>query len=140
MLRRRPKHVLIVDDDGDFTFLLHKALLKANIECVESVTSAGKAVQHISGLTPNQSPVPDLIFTDLKMTGVDGFELLAWLQRNPLFQKIPVIVLSGSSDPEELAKANALGAQSVYEKPHNFSDLQKIVGTTLDNFESWQPA
>ena len=105
------------------------------METIESLTSAGDAAKYIAGLPPFQfRDIPDLIFVDIKMQGIDGFDLIRWLHRNPLFKKIPMIVLSGSDNPEHKAKALEIGATAFYEKPQDYDDLIAIVEKILRVF------
>lgn len=131
------KMVLIIDDDLGFTYLLQKTLLKCGVNSVDSVPSGREAAQYIAGLPPYQMrPMPDLLFVDLKMAGIEGLELIQWLQRDPLYMKIPIVILSGSSDPIDRERSLALGVQAFYEKPMEQAKLTGIVEKVLKEFFS----
>ena len=58
------------------------------------------------------------------MPGIDGFELLSAIRDNPKLRIIPVVVVSSSTNPEDVARAYALGANAYVAKPEqNFLDL-----------------
>lgn len=126
--------VLIVDDDENFTFLLHKAFRKSGIESVTSVSNGGEAARYVSGISSQMDRSPDLIIVDLNMAGIGGFEFLGWLQRNPLHRHIPVIVLSGTRNPAEREKSVQLGAREFYEKPFGFEELKALVANHLSKW------
>jgi len=60
-------------------------------------------------------PFPDLMLLDLKMPRKTGYEVLAWLQTHA-FEKLKVVVLSGSFLPEDVAKSLELGAHAYHMK------------------------
>ena len=129
------KKVLIIEDDLIFFYILQKTLLTCGVKDVDSVTNGEEAERYIGGLSPYQlRRMPDLLFVDLKMAVMDGFELMAWLQRNPLYEKIPVIVLTGSTDPDDRNRSAALGAKAFYEKPIGAAPLKDIVEKVWEKY------
>ena len=77
-------------------------------------------------LALNES-MPEIIFLDINMPGVDGFEVLAFLRRDPRLDKIPVIVVTSDDQPETRRKAIKLGAIDVIIKPARFDILESIL-------------
>jgi len=75
---------------------------------------------------------PNIIFTDLKMPGMDGFYFLAWLRDHPECAVTPTLVLSGSYIDGDVQRAFDLGANGFFVKPHHHSELLKILNATLD--------
>jgi CheY-like chemotaxis protein len=84
--------------------------------------------------------LPDLIFIDLKMNGINGLDLIRWIKRNPLFRGISIVVLSGSIDPDDHAQALENGAKAFYLKPQGTDELyalvQNVLRDSVDSFES----
>lgn len=77
-----------------------------------------------------QHPLPDLVLLDLKMPGIDGFEVLRQAKGNPATRRIPVIVLSSSTEDRDRARAYDLGANSYLVKPisiDGFLDTIRLV-------------
>jgi CheY-like chemotaxis protein len=126
------KKILIVDDSAEDVYLLQHALLECGIGEVQSLNSGGDAAKYVAGLPPFQfREIPDLIFIDINMQGIDGLALIQWLQRNPIFKKIPMVVLSGSEDPEQKTKAMEMGAAAFYSKPQQNNELINVVEKVL---------
>lgn len=126
------KKVLIVDDGDDSNYLLRKALFACGIFEVDSVASPDDATKYLAGLAPYEfRQRPDLIFFDLKMTRMDGFEFIRALQCNPLFGSISLISLSDVVDSDQQAKAMDLGAKALYPKQHSSSALKNLVKRIL---------
>jgi CheY-like chemotaxis protein len=122
-----------VDDDLADIYLLEKMLRICGVRNIENVITGEAAQKYITGMAPFQKRwLPDLIFVDLKMKGIDGFELLAWLKSNPRFSQIPVVVFSGSTDPSDEAEALGLGARRFYHKTQEAHKLKLIVENVLE--------
>jgi CheY-like chemotaxis protein len=62
-------------------------------------------------------PPPDIMFLDLKLPHVNGFEVLEWMRRHAECPPPPVVVLTSSSQPEDQERAAALGAALFLTKP-----------------------
>lgn len=124
--------VLIVDDDSLDIYFLHKTLRRLGIENVESLRTAQDASKYIVGLAPFEDRLlPNVIFIDLKMSGIDGFEFISFVKRNPLFRNIPLVVLSGSTDPRDKAKALDLGASAFFQKTSELNEMKAILEESL---------
>jgi CheY-like chemotaxis protein len=131
-MRRREHWLLIADDDEGDRFLLQRAFEKLNVGYrVHSVHSGGEAVALIKGegkfADRKAYPFPSFILTDLKMPGGDGFEILSYLKQHPDILVVPVVMLSGSDDPDDVRQAYLLGASSFIVKPHGLHALEGIV-------------
>lgn len=129
---RRDRWLLIVDDDENDRFLLEKAFLKLKVGYrIHPLSNGAEAVALIKGegIYADRSayPFPSFILTDLKMPGGDGFEILAYLKQHPEILIVPVVMLSGSDDPDDVRQAYQLGASSFIVKPYELEGLQGIV-------------
>jgi CheY-like chemotaxis protein len=74
-----------------------------------------------------QKVLPALLVLDLKMPRMNGFDVLAWLRRRPEFDELAVVVLSSSSLPEDIDKAQKLGADDCKVKCGDLHKLSKLV-------------
>ena len=93
--------VLVVDDNEEFTLAV-KGLLQTEGFKVEIANTGAKAFEILSSSTPS------IIFLDLVMPQMDGYEVIQRLQRDETWKKIPVVVLSGKElTSEEWEKLNA---------------------------------
>ena len=130
--------ILLAEDSEDAVILLKLACKKSRLRNPMHVVADGEeAIQYLSGEGEfkhrNRFPLPSLLLLDLKMPKVDGFEVLSWLRARPGINRLPVVVLTSSSDPGDIARAYELGASSYLVKPIGFDDLVEL----LNRLEGW---
>lgn len=121
---------LLEDDDND-AFMIQRAIERACVPC--ELTRFHEPQEAIDALLKMERPeveAPHLIFTDLKMPRMSGLEFVQWLRESHL-SYIPVIMLSGSSLPEDILAAYRQGTNSFSTKPMDVHDLNEIVNTVL---------
>lgn len=123
--------VLVVDDDLDDQFLLGEAFQNGELQCHLQFANDGRQALQI--LNDKDSSLPDLIVLDLNMPVMNGFEVLSRLQASTLFPRIPVVVLTTSSEADYIDKSYDLGARSFIVKPKSFKDLL-FVAENLKNY------
>lgn len=70
------------------------------------------------------APLPRLILLDLNLPRVDGLEVLRAIRANPRTCMVPVVALTSSDDPRELAQCYQLGVNSCVQKPVKFQELR----------------
>jgi CheY-like chemotaxis protein len=101
---------LVIDDNRQMTEALVDMLKALNIPArgVLSPTAA-MAILEVE--------IPGVIFLDINMPGVDGFEVLGFLKREPRFGKVPVIVVTSDDQPDTARRAFKGGASAVILKP-----------------------
>lgn len=68
--------------------------------------------------------IPQFIFLDLNMPGVAGTEILAFLRREPLLKRVPVVVVTSDDQPETRTKVLKLGAMAIVIKPATIESLE----------------
>ena len=103
------KFVLVVDDNPETLQFLSFALADAGLS-VKTAKSVLGAVELLHG---SESMIPDLIITDLIMPQTTGWDLLAHLRDDSLLRHVPVMVVTGASDPKDAPVI----ADSVMQKP-----------------------
>jgi two-component system response regulator len=74
-------------------------------------------------------PLPRLVLLELKLPRLDGVEVLRTLRASPRTATVPVVVLTSSAEPREVAQAYQAGANSCVRKPIGFRELAETVGT-----------
>jgi CheY-like chemotaxis protein len=126
------KRVLIAEDDASDVFLLKRAFVLAEVPATLHFVSDGQeAIDYLEGDAAYQDraayPLPDLLLLDLKMPRLNGFDVLAWLRRQPGLKRLLVTVLTSSDQPDDINRAYDLGANSYLLKPHSSSDLSQLV-------------
>src|SRR6185369_12007224 len=72
-------------------------------------------------------PLPALILLDLRLPKIPGLDVLKWIRQQPVFEPLPVVILTSSEADTDIETAYRLGAHSYFVKPVNPSDLVKIV-------------
>jgi CheY-like chemotaxis protein len=130
--------ILIVDDNDDDVYALQRALSKANTANPQQVVTNGReAVAYLEGtgkyVDRAAYPLPFIVFLDLKMPLLDGFEVLTWMRTHPELSGIVVVVLTGSDELRDHQRAYALGARSYLVKPPTPADLHQV----LQSMESY---
>ena len=108
--------VLVIDDDY-FVRTLLNFLLKDFYEVV-TIENGYKAM-----LWLDKGNIPDAIITDMDMPRINGFNFLNHLQKSGYYRDIPVIVLSGHSNPDIKEQCRVSGAAEFISKPFNPPDL-----------------
>jgi CheY-like chemotaxis protein len=125
----------LAEDTASDIELFQMALARCgSVRSLQSVKDGQEVVDYLRGDPPFNQPhrqVPNIIFMDLKMPRMDGFDVLQWLRENPACSVIPVIVLSSSGLDEDILRAYRLGANAYFQKPYNFSQLQDILQSIL---------
>jgi CheY-like chemotaxis protein len=125
--------VFLAEDSEDDAFFFDRALRKANVGCSLLRAENGKvAIEMLKRETAGSGLSPILVFLDLKMPVMSGFEVLEWLQFSGLDPAPKVIVLSGSNDQDDRARAHSLGAAEYLVKPITAEILTELILAQLD--------
>jgi CheY-like chemotaxis protein len=122
---------LLADDDRDDAELFNEALNTIDSSIQFHHVEDGQAVfRFLSNADGNK---PDVIFLDLNMPAMSGWQCLAKLKNEALLKDIPVVMYSTSSNPREKEIAKELGATGFVTKPTDFKVLTKILDTIALN-------
>src|SRR5437868_1652779 len=102
--------ILLVDDDPNDVMLIQRAFQKAGLRNNLKVARDGEeAVQYLTGegsfADRQKSPMPFLVLLDLKMPGMDGFDVLSWIRREPELKRLLVVVLTSSNLQSDVDRA-----------------------------------
>lgn len=120
--------ILLADSDPDEYCLLRDALeengYQGNLVC------AFDAIELMSRLRNGQVN-PSLILLEPNRFSGNGGDVLAELRDDPHLRHIPVVVLTTSSEPEDVAQSYAMGARSHLVKPLTFDDQVRMVESLL---------
>lgn len=122
---KRNHNILMAEDDLDDIFLVKKALEDAKIQSNFHVVHDGQELleelnkQVLSG----GNAFPDLILVDIDMPRISGIKALELIRKNPVLKKIPIIMLTTSSNQGDIDICYSLGANSYLIKPKSLGDL-----------------
>ena len=119
-----PCSILLVEDSEDDVFFFRLALRKCDGQFKLHTVHDGQAAIHV--LSDKNENRFDVIFLDLKLPFVNGFEVLKWIRGQDHLRELPVYVLSGSSQGVDKDKAMKLGATDYFEKPIHASVLRML--------------
>ena len=105
--------ILVGDDDPNDVFILRRLLLKAAgpqpVVCCANGEDVVAYLRPFAEKTRTSERVR-VLFLDIKMPRLDGFEVLRWVRSQPAIASLPVVILSGSDEPRDLQRARELGA------------------------------
>ena len=122
--------VLIVEDSEACRDTLEVALMKLPDLAIRSVTTAEEALQCIAG---NEVCA---VVTDLHLPRMDGYQLIKVVRSQPKRVSLPILVISGDSDPAIPARLAGLGANAYFSKPYSPSavrnKLKQLLGASTD--------
>jgi chemotaxis family two-component system response regulator Rcp1 len=126
---RRQIEILVVESDPADTTLTEIAFKKAGLTSGFFSVSDGEdalAYVHKEGRYASVA-TPDLIFLDLSLPKVSGLEVLKAIKSTPHLMHIPVVVASGSDDPEHVRAVYALNGNCFMRKPHDLTQFLRFV-------------
>jgi CheY-like chemotaxis protein len=116
----KPARVLVIDDDPACRMLCSINLQFEGVIVLE-------AADGDQGLEQARSERPDLVVTDVRMPGLDGFQLAEALRRDERTRQIPLIFISAEKEPANAARARELGALAYLTKPFDPPALTSLV-------------
>jgi len=124
--------ILLVENEENDVVLLKRALHKVPWnEALHVSTNAQDAMDYLGGVSPyadrSAYPIPSIIFIDLKLPGMHGFELMEWIRKQPALIAMFVVVLTASPEAMTRKKAMELGAAFFLVKPPSAEMLRGIL-------------
>jgi CheY-like chemotaxis protein len=130
--------ILIADDSDDDILVIRRAFEKAYVlNPLYAVKSGEEVISYLRGegrySNRDEYPLPDLLLLDLKMPGLDGFEVLRWIRQQQTLSAMRVVVLTASDHIRDVNQAYQLGANSFMVKPGDFENYV-AVGKTLATY------
>jgi DNA-binding response OmpR family regulator len=123
---------LLVSNDPDQAFQMVKAFEKAEMFApLPILRSSEEAIAYLSGsgayANRERFPLPTLAILDFQGAGFSGLEVLGWIRQQERLRHLPVIMLSGTLNSDDLKGAYGLQANSYLIKPGNFDELVEMV-------------
>jgi len=124
-----PVEVLVVEDDLGDIKLIKESLKMSKLKIIINYCLDGQeCMDYLRKVGPyKEVKKPDVIMLDLNMPKKDGRQVLAEMKIDPLFKKIPVVILTTSDDEIDIDETYELGANCFVTKPVDFDQIKKIV-------------
>ncbi len=138
MEQHRPVTILLVEDDSGHALLIEKNLRRAGIaNDIITLDNGQKAVDFLfkqGSYSADDHPSPPLILLDLNLPVLDGYQVLRAIKNDERTKSIPVVVLTTTDAPHEIARCYELGCNVYITKPveyEQFSDAIRKLGLFL---------
>jgi len=128
--------LLLVEDDENDGFFFRRAFKRSGFAYPLDHVFHGRAAIEFLEAAAKSNTLPKVVFLDLKLPVLNGFDVLAWMQKQPALAPVPVIVLSGSEQQQDKDRARKLGAVDYLVKPLKAEDLQRLLGYLLPGADS----
>ncbi|HED33333.1 MAG TPA: response regulator [Gammaproteobacteria bacterium] len=126
------KIILLVEDNPDDEALTLRALRKNNISSDVAVTRDGQeALEYLFAegqyASRDNNQLPEVILLDLKLPKLDGHEVLKQIRANPHTRHLPVVMLTTSSEKQDVFDSYEFGANSYIRKPVDFEQFMESI-------------
>ena len=127
--------ILVVEDDAFDAEMIAETLLELGVESpVERVEDGAEAVDFLfrrNRYAGRADDLPMLVLLDIKMPRMDGFDVLRVMRESDSTRQVPVVILTSSSEDQDVAECRKLGANAYVVKPSDaqrFTDTVRTVG------------
>jgi len=117
--------MLVIDDSATIVALLSRMLRQNDYQVFEAADAE-------QGLRIARDDMPELIFLDIVLPGMDGFAALRQLRRDPYTRDIPVIMISGNEQATEQFYVHRIGADDFMKKPFSRAEVFARIERLLD--------
>jgi CheY-like chemotaxis protein len=126
--------ILLIDDDADDRLLFCEAMELVAPEVYCYTASSGK--EALTKLNNQELETPDIVFLDINLPVMNGWQFLSLFEQHEGYRNIPVIVYSTSSHIQEIVKAQEMGALCFFTKPHDFNQLKNSLHSVVMHLQS----
>lgn len=121
MSKEKAKRKILIIEDDEYVSELLTYLLQQNEANETLVVADGR-----KALETVEEEVPDIIFLDFMLPGMDGMEICRRLKKNEKTRPVPIVLMSSSLRLNEIKKEE-IGADYVIAKPFNMTDILNII-------------
>lgn len=125
------KQILLIDDDRDDAELFKEAL--SELDASIGFEHYEDSKEGLRRLLERQSVLPDIIFLDINMPVVSGWQCLTEFKKSEHLKDITVIMFTTSSQPRERELAQELGAEGFITKPSDYKTLKTMLSSVIEN-------
>ena len=132
--------IIVIDDEETDIFFFESAMHELDLKfSLKVFDDAEKAFKYLNDyktaiISDQKDSVEaiDLIFVDINMPKINGFELLKHLKADTVLCVLPIIILSGSDNPHDVEKSYSLGANGYITKPVRVQDYADSLHKLID--------
>ena len=121
-----PPMILVIDDDSDQNTTLAYCLKRQGFDVTTTTTGA-------QGRVLAKEVRPALILLDVQLPDDNGFAICSDLEEDPQTSDIPVLMISGSDQPQNVRQARLAGSKFYIQKPYDPNALLVLIGHALDH-------
>jgi CheY-like chemotaxis protein len=125
------KKFALADDDADDAELFCEALAAVNPSIACEHAANGRIL--LDKIRNQETALPDIIFLDINMPEMNGWDSLTELKKHSSLREIPVVMYSTSSTYRDMQAAKKLGANFFYTKPDNFRQLKLFLENLIED-------
>ena len=141
--REEPFRIVLVDDNPADAEIFRIALAQedSNIEVTHFI--AGNEILDYFGVgahPAHDGKHCDLVLLDLNLPAISGFDVLQRMRNEERLQELPIVIMSGSSDPGDIARCARLGATTYIQKPSQLADIFAMGHQIVEMLRASAPA
>lgn len=133
-VREQPGVILIIDDSNDDVELLKRSLGDAGLKNPISVVHSGQEALSLLTKEVETATLPSVIFLDLKLPDVSGFDVMRWIAKEPTMRNSLVVIHSGIAGPSEIDALYKAGANTFLHKAGDPEELKNLVKAFAGHF------
>jgi len=126
----RETTVVVAEDDEAHASLIQRNLRRAGVSNPVTVFSDGRSVLDYlfrRGERQRKPGAPHVLLLDIRMPGEDGVEVLRQVKSDAELKKLPIIMLTTTDDPREVARCHELGCNGYVTKPLDYSKFVEAI-------------
>ncbi|MBA3698112.1 MAG: response regulator [Planctomycetes bacterium] len=125
-------NILMVDDNPGDVGLVRQVVENVRGIVLHVAHNVTQAHAFLMKMPPYDiAPVPDVIFLDLRMPKLPGYNVIPLVRREPLLRNVKIVMLTSSSLPSHRAQCDALGADDYVVKPGDWEQWQATITRAL---------
>lgn len=124
--KQERQKILMIEDNPDHAELIRRTLQGNDLDCqIDHVTDGDAAIEYLFG--DLQERRPDLILLDIRLPRRNGIDVLRAVREDRRFESVPVVILTTSTDHQDVREAYELHANSYLVKPFDFQAFRRLL-------------
>ncbi len=125
---------MLVEDNRNDVYIIQEILKRSGLDAHLQVSSDGDQALKLWDTIENdaEAPCPQLVLLDLNLPKASGVEILARIRRGKRCAAIPVVIVTSSKSPLDLAATQALGASAYFQKTADLTEFMELGRVILE--------